>query len=81
MAVCCNKNTKEYKALQGEFKSPYLVDSIIRDFQTINKSDNIPTIDQAKEVINDIKSVINDNFDIAVNYRWRKLQWHPPCLF
>ena len=57
MAICYNKNTKEYKTLQGEFKSPYLVDSIIRDFQTINKNDSIPTIDQAKEVINDIKSV------------------------
>ena len=57
MAVCYNKNTKEYKALKSEFKNNYLVDSIIRDYQTINKNDSIPTIDQAKEVVNDIKSV------------------------
>ena len=57
MAVCYNRNTDEYKALKTEFKSPFIVDSIIRDYQIINKNDNIPTVEEALEVVNDQKSI------------------------
>ena len=57
MAVCYNRNTEEYKALKTEFKSPFIVDSIIRDYQIINKNDNIPTVEEALEVVNDQKSI------------------------
>ena len=46
MAVCYNKNTAEYKALQAKFTNPVIVDSIISNWQKSNKSDIIPTITQ-----------------------------------
>ena len=51
MATCYNKNTTEYKALLGEYVSSYTVDSIISDYQKIEKTDAIPSVIDAKNMI------------------------------
>tara|TARA_R100000697_G_scaffold27359_1_gene36041 strand:+ start:37923 stop:43463 length:5541 start_codon:yes stop_codon:yes gene_type:complete len=51
MATCYNKNTTEYKALLGEYVSSYTVDSIISDYQKIEKTDTIPSVIDAKNMI------------------------------
>ena len=67
MAVCYNRNTEEYKALRTEFNSPFIVDSIIRDYQLINNNDIIPSVEEAKEVFNDSISVKTITNKKAVN--------------
>tara|TARA_R100001440_G_scaffold14809_2_gene25040 strand:+ start:11342 stop:16888 length:5547 start_codon:yes stop_codon:yes gene_type:complete len=51
MATCYNRNTTEYKALLTEYKSSYTVDSIITDFQRMNKSESIPSLSEAKDMV------------------------------
>ena len=43
---CYNKNTNEYKALQGALKSDIAVDVTIDTWQKMNNSDIIPSVDQ-----------------------------------
>lgn len=52
MAKCFNKNTQEYKSLLEVYDRPYIVDAVISSFQTRNKTDLIPTVEEAKESIN-----------------------------
>tara|TARA_R100001591_G_scaffold9589_1_gene16208 strand:- start:4258 stop:9825 length:5568 start_codon:yes stop_codon:yes gene_type:complete len=51
MATCYNRNTVEYKALLTEYKNPLTVDSIITDFQLIEKTDTIPSLSEARGMV------------------------------
>ena len=51
MAKCFNRNTAEYKALEGKYGDQILVDNIIDRWQKSTKSDNFPTIFQAEKYI------------------------------
>ena len=51
MATCYNRNTVEYKALLTEYKNPLTVDSIITDFQTLEKTNTIPSLNEARSMV------------------------------
>ena len=51
MATCFNKNTAEYKALQGKYTNPIIIDSMISSWQKSNNSDLIPTIVQVDKYV------------------------------
>ena len=53
MAKCFNKNTTEYKALKKVYGSNLTVDSIIDRFQRSAKTDEIPSAEEASDLIND----------------------------
>lgn len=53
MAKCFNKNLPEYQALKQEFKDDIIVDSIISKWQSFAKSENYPTIAEAKAYVRD----------------------------
>ena len=50
MAKCFNRNTPEYKALEGEYGDVIVINSIIDKWQKSTNSDAFPTVYQAKEV-------------------------------
>lgn len=50
MAKCFNKNLPEYQALLSEFENPIVVDSIIAAYQTLKKTDEYPSVDEAKAI-------------------------------
>ena len=51
MATCYNRTTTEYKSLLTEYKNPLTVDSIINDFQSLEKTDNIPSLSEARNMV------------------------------
>ena len=52
MAVtCANPNTAEFKALMGKYKNDTLVQLVINDWQSLNNSDEIPSIKEANAII------------------------------
>jgi hypothetical protein len=53
MAKCFNKNLPEYQALKEEFKSDIVVDSIINNWQSFKKSEDYPTVAEAKAYVKD----------------------------
>ena len=55
MSKCYNKNAPEYKALQQSFPNDAAVNGVISQWQAITKSDDFPTVDQAKKTIEDSK--------------------------
>ena len=55
MARCYNRNTEEYKALESEYNNPLIADGIITDWQLINRNDSIPSLIEARDMINDQK--------------------------
>ena len=55
MSRCYNKNAAEYKALKEEFKNDASINSIISNWQKFSKTDDIPTVDQAKQMVKDSK--------------------------
>jgi hypothetical protein len=59
MAVCYNKNTAEYKALQARFTNPVIVDSIVSNWQKSNKSDLIPTVVQIDKYMSQKEVLFN----------------------
>ena len=59
MAVCYNRNTAEYKALQDKFNSPIIVDSIIDKWQKSNRSELIPTISQVDIFMGQRKAMLS----------------------
>ena len=59
MAVCYNKNTAEYKALQSKFNNPIITDGIISKWQKSNKSDLIPTLVQVDTFLNQEKALFS----------------------
>ena len=59
MATCFNKNTAEYKALQGKYTNPIIVDSMISSWQKSNGSDLIPTIVQVDKYISQKESLFS----------------------
>ena len=50
MAKCYNKNLPEYQSLSEEFKDNMVVDSLIEKWQSLNNSEEFPTVEQAKQV-------------------------------
>ena len=59
MGKCHNKNTVEYKALKDVYSSDIVTNNVINNWQTFNKSEAIPTIDQAKQFEKDRKALFN----------------------
>ena len=55
MAKCFNRNSPEYKVLEGKYGDQLLVDSLISKWQLSTKSDNFPTLFQAENYINNEK--------------------------
>jgi primosomal protein N'' len=53
MAKCYNKNLSEYQDLRQEFKNDIVVDSIISKWQAFKNTDEYPTVQEAKEYLND----------------------------
>ena len=49
---CFNQNTVEYKALAKEYGAPFVVDNHITDWQSVNRSTIIPSVDQVKDFLN-----------------------------
>lgn len=53
MSKCFNKNLPEYQALKEEFKSDIVVDSVINNWQSFKKSEDYPTVAEAKTYVKD----------------------------
>ncbi|NQY42055.1 MAG: hypothetical protein HRT87_01755, partial [Legionellales bacterium] len=53
--VCYNKNLTEYKDLLKEFKVDLKVDAIISIWQKVNKTDEYPTVKEAKQYLKNKK--------------------------
>ena len=49
---CYNRSSVEYKTLLNEFKSVPSVDMIIDSFQKASNNDVIPTVEDAKQMLN-----------------------------
>ena len=47
--ACINRNTDEYKAIRTNFKTDFEATSMIQSWQRVNKTDNFPTVEEAKE--------------------------------
>ena len=60
MAKCYNKNLPEYQSLSEEFKDNMVVDSLIEKWQALNNSEEFPTVEQAKQV----KEELNLSFSL-----------------
>tara|TARA_R100000541_G_scaffold59182_2_gene72189 strand:+ start:927 stop:6500 length:5574 start_codon:yes stop_codon:yes gene_type:complete len=61
MATCYNRNTAEYKALEGVYKNSYTVDSIIRNWQSTVNDNTLPTIIEASDMVKDQKMLNSVN--------------------
>ena len=48
---CFNKNTKEYIALTEEYGAPFVVDTHISNWQSYNRSKEIPTPQQVEDFL------------------------------
>lgn len=59
MATCFNRNTKEFKALLEVYDHPYIVDAVITGYQKRNKTDVVPTPDEAAKDIKDAQVVFS----------------------
>ena len=61
MAVnkCYNRSSVEYKTLLNEFKSVPSVDMIIDSFQKASNNDVIPTVEDAKQMLKDQKTLFS----------------------
>lgn len=59
MATCYNRNTNEYKALLDVYEAPYIVDGVISNYQVSNKTDKIPTPEEASENLKDQKALFS----------------------
>ena len=74
MGVCHNKNTSEYKVLVNEYKNSLIVDTIINDWQAINNNNLIPSVNEAKNMINDQKMLNSVKNDKLGNLLLKNLQ-------
>jgi len=57
MARCPNRNTPEYKALMGVFKTNLATDNVINAWQDLNKSEAFPTVEEANEFMSRNKTL------------------------
>jgi hypothetical protein len=57
--ACYNRNTQEYKNLLNTFANNMQVDSIIVSWQKINKSDKLPSVNEAKQLLKNKKTLFN----------------------
>lgn len=57
--ACFNRNTQEYKNLLNTFANNMQVDSIIVSWQKINKSDKLPSVNEAKQLLKNKKTLFN----------------------
>ena len=57
--ACYNRNTQEYKNLLNTFANNIQVDSIIVSWQKINKSDKLPSVNEAKQLLKNKKTLFN----------------------
>jgi hypothetical protein len=55
MAKCFNRNSPEYKILEGKYNDQLVVDTIIEKWQLSSRSDNFPTLYQAEKYIENEK--------------------------
>ncbi len=56
---CYNRSSVEYKTLLNEFKSVPSVDMIIDSFQKASNNDVIPTVEDAKQMLKDQKTLFS----------------------
>jgi hypothetical protein len=54
--ACFNANTVEYRALRVEFKDDVAIDVIIKNYQKINKTEEIPSVSEAVEIVKNKKT-------------------------
>lgn len=59
MSKCYNKNLNEYQNLKQEFKKDIIVDSIISNWQAFNKSEEYPTVEEAKQYVKDAETAFS----------------------
>ena len=59
MASCINRSAPGYDALNQVFKSVTITDNVIIGWQNANNSDQFPTVEQAKEFMNDQKTLFS----------------------
>ena len=56
---CFNQNTVEYKALTEEYGAPFVVDTHITDWQSVNRSTIIPSVSQVQDFLNRRKEFLS----------------------
>ena len=56
---CYNRNTSEYQAIYAKHKSYLKTDMLIDEYQIVNKTDAIPTIDQLNQLVKNQKIQFN----------------------
>ena len=61
MAKCINKNTAEFKRVSEALKSPILANAAINNWQQMNNSDEIPTVQQVNELVKNMNTQYNLN--------------------
>jgi len=69
MSKCHNPNTSEYKSLLNRFKSPFVVDMAINEWQSMTNDDSIPTVaevDYMKESQRALFSLKKEDFSESV---------------
>ena len=50
--ACINRNTSEYKAIRANFKTDFEATSLIQSWQRVNKTEDLPTVEEAQEYTN-----------------------------
>jgi len=59
MAKCVNRNTPEYKALKTVFGNNIKTDNVIDSYQQLNKTENFPTVLEAKNHIKERQAAMS----------------------
>ena len=83
---CYNRNTSEYQAIYDKHKSYLKTDILIDEYQSINKTDIIPTIEQLNQLVKnqktqfslkrkDVKKTILDNLKNKGFIHHRNGEW------
>jgi hypothetical protein len=76
MGKCHNKNLTTYKNLKKVFKTDIITNNVINQYQRLSKSDTIPTVVEAQNMIADRKVLFNlkqEEFGVALLNNLRRL--------
>eukprot|EP01043_Picozoa_sp_COSAG02_P090585 COSAG02_NODE_27415_length_610_cov_0.988258_2_plen_82_part_01 len=76
MGKCHNKNLTTYKNLKQVFKTDMITNNVINQYQRLSKSDTIPTVVEAQNMIADKKVLFNlkqEEFGVALLNNLRRL--------
>jgi len=57
--ACINRNTSEFQALKQEFKTDLKTENVINTWQKLNRSEELPTLQQAMQLKKDQQALFS----------------------